>query len=112
MNRSSSSRSRQSQANPPATRREWGPIAFAFLVVAGLAAGFALLFPDAVKRRAHAMQEFQRAQMELDTLAARRAELEARVEALQESVDAVELQARVEYRLIHRGERIELIQPY
>ncbi|MBX3729131.1 MAG: hypothetical protein KF858_08085 [Candidatus Sumerlaeia bacterium] len=79
-----------------------------FLAVA--AGAFALHFLPAQRDLAEARRAFQAAHGDLKAAETEVRDLEARVQGLRTNVDAVELGARTEYRLIRPGERLELVQ--
>jgi cell division protein FtsB len=80
------------------------------LLFVSLATGtFFLHFLPARERVAEARVSLEDAQEDLGLTTAEQKQLETRLFNLQTNVDAVELGARAEYRLVRPGERLELI---
>jgi cell division protein FtsB len=80
------------------------------MFVAVAAGAFALHFLPAQRDLAEARRAFETARRDLEAAGHEVRDLEARVQGLRTNVDAVELGARTEYRLIRPGERLELVQ--
>ncbi len=80
---------------------------FFLTAVAGV---FVLLFLPGLTARNNARAQYKLAQQGVEEIQSTKFELENRLSALRTHVDSVELGARVEYRLIKPGERIELIE--
>lgn len=78
-------------------------------VLVGIVGAFGLLHAPALETRSSSRAQYEEAKAELDAITARRRALESRVNDLRTRVDSVELSARVEYRLVRPGERIEII---
>lgn len=79
------------------------------LFVSCAAGAFFLHFLPSRQRIVEARRSFAGAQSDLQKTTADLKELETRLFNLQTNVDAVELGARAEYRLVRPGERLELI---
>ena len=80
------------------------------LIVVLIVTAFGLLYAPALSNREEARQSWEQARQELEELSTRRLLLEDNVSALRTRVDSVELSARVQYRLIRPGERVEILE--